>query len=156
MIPTAEWDKQEVPIRVGLVADHNRQVADPARFAGLRVDESIGRVDVWWAGGVPDVVAEYAGSEPLGISVALHPDARFPRAVAEQAVDVLLADRNRVKELGFSYTSIRYDGSGVDVGVLGDPPSSARIDELGRLIGLSDGLFFIGKSSPIVETTGTK
>lgn len=100
------------------VAERIFQLGDGRGFAGQRTDYPNRAITVYWSGAVPTDVRSYVDAKPYGVKVTVVPGARYSRAEAN-AARIRLQDSPMARELGIVATSIRADGSGIDVGVTG-------------------------------------
>jgi hypothetical protein len=100
------------------VAERIFRLGDGRGFAGQRTDYAHRAITVHWSGAVPDDVRTYADAKPYGVTVTVLTGAKYSRAEAD-AARTRLQNSPVARELGIVATSVRSDGSGIEVGVRG-------------------------------------
>lgn len=120
------------------VAERIFQLGDNRGFAGQRTDYEKRSITVFWSGKVPDDVRSYVDSKPYGVSVTVLTGARYSRAEAN-AARTRLQNSPVARELGIVSTSVRPDGTGLEVGVTGTAALSVKAIESAKSVaGIDD------------------
>ncbi|MGW6928894.1 hypothetical protein ACWGE0_02445 [Lentzea sp. NPDC054927] len=100
------------------VADRIFELGHDRGFTSQRTDYQHRAITVRWSGAVPSDVQRYADAKPNGVSITIVPGAKYSRAQAEAARTKLQTSAYG-RQLGIVSTSLRQDGSGIDVNVAG-------------------------------------
>lgn len=149
-VPAASANSEPLPVRVSLAADEIRTMANPEGYAGQVVDLANKTITVYWHGAPSEDLKTYASSQHYGIEIDLVPQARFTRAEVMNASNKLIASPTWIERLDLIETSVRPDGSGLTVRVLGATPDDEMKSELEGQLGLAGGLFFEGDTDKMV------
>lgn len=122
------------PIDTSPIADQLFALAGPS-FAGLMVHESEGRIVAYWAGAIPRAAADYAATNPGGLTVELNDEARFTRTHLKIAAE-RITQSELGQRAGVSSVAAKSDGSGLGIDLVGEVPAPAVADAIADLADL--------------------
>ncbi|WP_143467198.1 hypothetical protein [Lentzea kentuckyensis] len=128
------------------VADRVYELGHDRGFTSQRTDYQHRAITVRWSGAVPQDVQQYADSKPNGVTVTIVPGAKYSRAQAE-AARTKLQNSAYGRQLGIVSTSLRQDGSGVDVNVA-TTQSTFAATEAKQVAGIDDVQINYGAQAP--------
>jgi hypothetical protein len=128
------------------VADRVYELGHDRGFTSQRTDYQRRAITVRWSGAVPQDVQRYADSKPNGVTVTIVPGAKYSRAQAEAARTKLQTSAYG-RELGIVSTSLRQDGSGIDVNVA-STQSTFAATEAKQVAGIEDVQINYGAQAP--------
>ncbi|NKE62807.1 hypothetical protein FXN61_41235 [Lentzea sp. PSKA42] len=128
------------------VADRLYELGASRGFTSQRTDYQHRSITVRWSGDVPQDVRSYADSKPNGVTITIVPGAKYSRAEAD-AARTRLQTSEYGRQLGIVSTSLRQDGSGIDVGVA-STFSAFAADEAKQVAGIEDVHINYGTNAP--------
>lgn len=127
------------------VADHIFELGHDRGFTSQRTDYQHRAITVRWSGAVPGDVQRYADAKPNGVTITIVSGAKYSRAQAEAARTKLQTSAYG-RQLGIVSTSLRQDGSGIDVNVAGT--FSALATDAKQVAGIEDVQINYGTQPP--------
>ncbi|MDX8029273.1 hypothetical protein SK803_03585 [Lentzea sp. BCCO 10_0856] len=128
------------------VADRIFELGHDRGFTSQRTDYQHRAITVRWSGAVPQDVQRYADAKPNGVSITIVPGAKYSRAQAEAARTKLQTSAYG-RQLGIVSTSLRQDGSGIEVNVANTPTTFA-VSEAQQVAGIEDVQINYGARAP--------
>lgn len=132
------------------VADRVYELGHDRGFTSQRTDYQHRAITVRWSGAVPQDVQRYADSKPNGVTVTIMSGAKYSRAQAEAARTKLQTSAYG-RQLGIVSTSLRQDGSGIDVNVATTQATFAATEaatEAKQVAGIEDVQINYGAGTP--------